>query len=56
MIEKIRIFFKENLTVIRDDFKEIIVTTDNGLLKNCLNLSTVMLEQCRESVTFEKLT
>ena len=44
MIEKIRTFFKENLNIIRDDFKEIISTTDNGLLKNCLNLSVVMLE------------
>lgn len=39
LIEKIRIFFKDNLTVIREEFREVIPTTDNNLLKSCLNLS-----------------
>lgn len=39
LVDKIRSFFKENLHVIREEFKEVIPTTDNNLLKSCLNLS-----------------
>jgi len=44
LIEKIRMFFKDNLTLIRDDFREVIPTTDNNLLKSCMNLCQIMLK------------
>ena len=56
LIEKTKNFFKENLPVIREEFKELIPSTDNNMLKSCLNLSQIMLGICKEQVQLEKLT
>lgn len=48
LIDKVRIFFRENLPVIREEYKESIPSTDNNMLKSCLNLCQIMLNMCRE--------
>jgi len=39
LIDKIEHFFKDNIKVIREEFKEIVPTTVNNLLKSLLNLA-----------------
>jgi dynein heavy chain len=39
LIDKIDHFFKDNLKVVREEFKEKIATTVNNVLKSLLNLA-----------------
>lgn len=39
LIDKIEHFFKDNLKVVREEFKEKIPTTTNNILKSLLNLA-----------------
>ena len=39
LIDKIEHFFKDNLKVVREEFKEKIPTTVNNVLKSLLNLA-----------------
>ena len=56
LIDKIKLFFKENLQHIRDEFKETIPTVDVNLVKSCLNLCNILLGICKEQVQMDKLT
>lgn len=39
LIDKIEHFFKDNIKVIREEFREIVPTTVNNLLRSLLNLA-----------------
>lgn len=58
LIEKIRIFFIDNFAYLRNECKEVIASVDVNMVKSCLNLVDVMLEEWRSTlgVAFDKLT
>ncbi|CAK85038.1 unnamed protein product (macronuclear) [Paramecium tetraurelia] len=55
LIDKIEHFFKDNLKVVREEFKEKIPTTVNNILKSLLNLAQINLKLLTDTVVLEKM-
>jgi len=58
LIEKVRTFFNENMNYLRTECREVVPSVDVNLVKSCLNLITVMLDDWRATLgaAIEKLT
>ena len=58
LIEKVRAFFNDNFGYLRLECKEVVPSVDVNLVKSCLNLINVMLDDWRTALgaAIEKLT
>ena len=44
IIEKMKIIFRENLSFIREECREVIGTADNNLVQSCINIFNILFD------------
>ena len=48
--------FKDNLSFIREECKEVIGTVDNNLVQSCLNIFNILFLEMQENQNLDKMS
>ena len=56
VIDKMKSLFKENLSWLREECKEIITTQDNNLVQSCINIFNILFNQLSAKQNLDKMS